>query len=423
MFNKSMKVLLVPVVLLLVWLSAPGRTHGQANELVVKEFEKQVFELINKERQKTNAGLKPLVPNAKLFASARGHAENMVVQGMQHILDGKKPSDRAQAAGFKGFVEENIAMNTPTPEATVALWMKPNDPHRDAILNPKAINIGVGFAQSKDTTIAMWCVDFGGVAEEAVNPPTLVTAKGKTEPQPPARTIQVQFTNRTNREVTFFLNGGKGLTTGLKAGQAKTYPMVVDAGVPPIVGIIQADGKQMNFTVEDGKKYAFMVEGNTIKNFFDLPGDKKEQPVVILLPREKEVLDAINEQRTKNGLPELKLNFKLCMAARAHAVAMARANQLDHNLDGKTPTDRVKALGYPSEVAEVYNGGSVTAQDAVAVWLAAPTLKAKLLNDKATEIGVGFTQSADTTNVWNIVLGSSPEADNPARAEVAKEKP
>ena len=31
-------------------------------------------------------------------------------------------------------------------------------------------------------------------------------------------TIKVKFTNKTNRTVTFFLNGGKGLETRVKAG-------------------------------------------------------------------------------------------------------------------------------------------------------------------------------------------------------------
>ncbi len=93
---------------------------------------------------------------------------------------------------------------------------------------------------------------------------------GKPTPSPAATTkIRVQFTNRTDQEVTFFLNGGTGLTTRLKAGQTEGYTMVVDPGVAPIVGIFQADGKRLDFTVANDQKYAFKLEDGKIKNFFD----------------------------------------------------------------------------------------------------------------------------------------------------------
>jgi hypothetical protein len=82
-----------------------------------------------------------------------------------------------------------------------------------------------------------------------------------------------------------------------------------------------------------------------------------------------------------------------------------------------------RAQGYPAKAVAVVNGGDVTAENAVASWLArAPVLKARLLNPDTTEIGVGFAQSADTANLWVVLLGCSPEARNPARAVVRENK-
>lgn len=149
---------------------------------------------------------------------------------------------------------------------------------------------------------------------------------------------------------------------------------------------------------------------------------KPPQALLVLLAQEKALLDVLNAERVKAELRPLLTNSKLSIMARNHAVAMVKAGGLNHVLDGKTPTDRVKALGYPSAVEEVFNGGAVTAERCVSDWLSEDKLRAKIMDPNATEIGVGFTQAPDTTNVWNIVLGNSAEAANPPRIEVFKPK-
>jgi hypothetical protein len=65
---------------------------------------------------------------------------------MEHELNGKKVSDRAQDAGYKYFlVEENIAYNQKDAAAVVTAWM--NSPHhRENLLNPDITQIGIGIA-------------------------------------------------------------------------------------------------------------------------------------------------------------------------------------------------------------------------------------------------------------------------------------
>jgi hypothetical protein len=82
--------------------------------------------------------------------------------------------------------------------------------------------------------------------------------------------ISVRFTNETQLVVAFFLNGGAGLETSLGPGASQTYSMVVDPGVQPIVGIHQATGERLDFTVADHGDYAFRFKDGKIVNFFEV---------------------------------------------------------------------------------------------------------------------------------------------------------
>ena len=104
------------------------------------------------------------------------------------------------------------------------------------------------------------------VVEQSGAPPAKADPDARTGP---AITIEVVFTNRTDQQVKFFLNGGAGLTTTLDAGQSQTFDMVVDPGVEAIVGIYQASGKRLDFTIPSRGRYAFQAKDGEIQNFFD----------------------------------------------------------------------------------------------------------------------------------------------------------
>lgn len=110
--------------------------------------ERSVVELTNKERAKMK--LPPLAVNARLVKAARGHAANMARQEkMEHVLDGRTPRQRAEAAGYGvARVTENLAAGEEwTTEAVMEDWMKSKD-HRPNLLDPKVTEIGVGLAKS-----------------------------------------------------------------------------------------------------------------------------------------------------------------------------------------------------------------------------------------------------------------------------------
>src|SRR5712691_11080652 len=68
---------------------------------------------------------------------------------------------------------------------------------------------------------------------------------------------------------------------------------------------------------------------------------------------EQKILDATNKEREKENLPALKPNPILFEVARAHSANMAKQREMKHELDGKNPTDRIKAAGYEySYIAE-----------------------------------------------------------------------
>lgn len=72
-----------------------------------------------------------------------------------------------------------------------------------------------------------------------------------------ARTILVSFTNRTPHAVTFHLNGGKGLSTTLRAGQKQSFRVVVDAGRAPAASFAQRSGRTHSVSLRDGGSYTF----------------------------------------------------------------------------------------------------------------------------------------------------------------------
>jgi uncharacterized membrane protein len=97
-------------------------------------------------------------------------------------------------------------------------------------------------------------------------PAAPLNLKGNNPP-PANKTIRVTFTNRTNQRVNFFLNGGKGLNTGLNAGQTSSYNVAVSPNVTPAVSINQPKGPALSFSLMDGGNYEFRFENGKIKNF------------------------------------------------------------------------------------------------------------------------------------------------------------
>src|SRR5437868_2107452 len=79
--------------------------------------------------------------------------------------------------------------------------------------------------------------------------------------------------------------------------------------------------------------------------------DEPKPPAFKLTNQEQTLLDLTNAERKKSDLAPLKPSALLFKAARAHSVNMAKQEKLDHELDGKTPFDRIKDVKYDYRAA------------------------------------------------------------------------
>jgi|GEM_PF-2772293 len=128
------------------------------------DFESEVIELVNVERQARN--LHPLRYNQELTVAARWYSQDMGDQNYFNFdhtsLDGRKFNERISDAGYNyQTCGENIAAGYATPEAVVEGWMN-SDGHRANILDPDYCDIGVGYAAvGGGQYYHYWTQDFG----------------------------------------------------------------------------------------------------------------------------------------------------------------------------------------------------------------------------------------------------------------------
>jgi uncharacterized protein YkwD len=106
----------------------------------------------------------------------------------------------------------------------------------------------------------------------------------------------------------------------------------------------------------------------------------------------KAVLDLTNAERAKEGLSPLKLNPKLNKAAQEHSDNMAKQGVLEHKLDGLTPGDRIRKLGYRpgpwGENIALANSPKV----AMEMWMKSKGHRENILKTQFTEMGVGIAR-------------------------------
>jgi uncharacterized protein YkwD len=145
-------------LLLFLLLASPFLAADNAKESAKEEIDKfemtknerKLFDLVNKERAK--ADLPALHPHPLLFKAARDHSANMAKQRkMEHILDGKRPSQRVEDAGYDwGKVTENLITSDQSDvslERIVKEWMD-SKIHRDNILMKDVTETGLGIAKN-----------------------------------------------------------------------------------------------------------------------------------------------------------------------------------------------------------------------------------------------------------------------------------
>jgi uncharacterized protein YkwD len=118
---------------------------GNCNYSQNAGYVNQIASAINQER--ANAGLPALTINSTLTNSAQAHAADMACSGrISHTgSDGSSAYSRILASGYSPSYSEEIIYGGGGPQAAMSWWMS-DQIHRDAILNPKSTEMGVGYA-------------------------------------------------------------------------------------------------------------------------------------------------------------------------------------------------------------------------------------------------------------------------------------
>jgi uncharacterized protein YkwD len=103
------------------------------------------------------SGRAQLVISERLMLAAELHARQMAeATKMAHTLAGARhPTllDRARAVGYRySWLSENIARGYTTADEAVEGWMN-SPPHRENMLSPQVVEIGVSVAPAADGTL------------------------------------------------------------------------------------------------------------------------------------------------------------------------------------------------------------------------------------------------------------------------------
>lgn len=111
-----------------------------------------------------------------------------------------------------------------------------------------------------------------------------------------------------------------------------------------------------------------------------------------IAPVEQEVIDIINGERSRQGLPPLTPDPRLADAAASHSIDMAGGDFLAHRgSDGSGPDERVAREGYRWRyVAENIGCGQDTPRRIVASWMSSAGHRENMLSADAVDIGVAL---------------------------------
>ncbi len=142
-------------------------------------------------------------------------------------------------------------------------------------------------------------------------------------------------------------------------------------------------------------------------------GDKVE-----LSRFEQALLDLTNKERAKAKLKPLTANALLCKVARAHSANMAKQNQMNHFLDGKSPADRALEGGYDYKHVGENLGESVGNPPPPAAvvqgWMNSKHHRENILKPEFTEIGLGIARSGRGNIYFTQLFGTPKKKANGA---------
>lgn len=105
-----------------------------------------------------------------------------------------------------------------------------------------------------------------------------------------------------------------------------------------------------------------------------------------------DVLNEVNQFRAQNGLPALRLDNRLNVAAQRHSNDMALHKAMSHSCrDGTTLGQRITQAGYPwRNIAENVATGQTSARKVVQAWINSSGHRANMLKNNVKDVGIGY---------------------------------
>ncbi|QSB17428.1 CAP domain-containing protein [Natronosporangium hydrolyticum] len=121
---------------------------------------------------------------------------------------------------------------------------------------------------------------------------------------------------------------------------------------------------------------------------------------------EDEVTRLTNEQRRNAGCGDVGTDERLRTAARNHSQDMATHDYFSHTgRDGSSPSDRMRAAGYPNPAGENIAYGYRSPADVMDGWMNSDGHRRNLLNCAHQTIGVGLAFDGNGRPYWTQVFG------------------
>jgi|SRR5271165_623070 len=127
---------------------------------------------------------------------------------------------------------------------------------------------------------------------------------------------------------------------------------------------------------------------------------------------EKTILELTNVERKKQDLPPLKPNALLFKVAQAHSENMAKQGKMEHELDGQTPGQRLKAAGYAFARAHeniAAADAGISLEQLMKAWMDSKGHRENILNPQCTEIGLGRATDKEGKTFYTQVFAKPKE--------------
>jgi len=120
------------------------------------------------------------------------------------------------------------------------------------------------------------------------------------------------------------------------------------------------------------------------------------------------VVELVNVERQKAGVPALNVNAALTRAAQDYSAVLADGSCFDHNC-GSTPSDRLAQAGYTNWTNRGENiaGGQKTPEEVMAAWMGSSGHRGNILSANFKDIGVGLAARSSGSLFWVQTFGSS----------------